>query len=52
MSAISGPDKKGNRDNLRIIFLLLLAIHCDPSLEWSCGDGCREGSHNICFIEK
>ena len=40
--------RRGNRDDLGIIFLILHKnIHCDPSLEPSCQDGSNEGSQHM-----
>ena len=41
----NAPDKKGNRDNLGIIFHLFNKnkIYCDPSFEPSCQDDSNEG---------
>ena len=50
---LSGPDKKGNRDNLRRIFLIApykSYITCDPKKEPSHRDGSYEGSQCMFLV--
>ena len=43
--------RRGNRDNLGIIFLFLSLKHiCDPSLEPSRRDGSNEGSQHMFWL--